>query len=88
MQAYGIHADFTLGSRVFQEIEDALQGYEIGILGTVCRMHTLNAMQKDSEPSTSLSCVPGDRNKEIIQNWQSLWKKTINSSWDESQTCA
>ena len=33
VQAYGIHADFSLGTRVFQEIEEALQGYEIGILG-------------------------------------------------------
>jgi len=57
VQAYGIHADFSLGSRVFQEIEDALQGYEIGILGMVSRMHstkciTFNA--KIFEPSTSL----------------------------------
>lgn len=35
VQAYGIHADFSLGTRVFQEIEEALQGYEIGILGIV-----------------------------------------------------
>ena len=34
VQAYGIHADFSLGAHVFQEIEEALTGYEIGILGT------------------------------------------------------
>lgn len=33
VQAYGIHADFSLGTHVFQEIEEALAGYEIGILG-------------------------------------------------------
>ena len=35
VQAYGIHADFSLGARVFVEIEEALAGYEIGILGTL-----------------------------------------------------
>ena len=33
VQACGIHADFLLGRHVYQEIDDALQGYEIGILG-------------------------------------------------------
>ncbi len=35
VQAYGIHADYSLGTHVFQEIEEALTGYEIGILGEV-----------------------------------------------------
>ena len=39
VQAYGIHADFSLGARVFMEIEEALAGYEIGILGTEIRCH-------------------------------------------------
>ena len=42
VQAYGIHADFSLGTRVFQEIEEALQGYEIGILGIVVIRTPLN----------------------------------------------
>ena len=33
VQAYGIHADFSLGRHVYQEIDDALQGLEVGILG-------------------------------------------------------
>ena len=33
VQAYGIHADFSLGRHVYQEIDDALLGYEIGLLG-------------------------------------------------------
>ena len=33
VQVYGIHADFTLGRHVYQEISDALQGLEIGVLG-------------------------------------------------------
>ena len=33
VQAYGIHADFMLGRHVYQEIYDALQELEIGILG-------------------------------------------------------
>ena len=33
IQVLGIHADFCLGEQVFREIEEALQGYEIGILG-------------------------------------------------------
>ena len=32
VEAYGIHADFSLGGHVYKEIDDALQGYEIGIL--------------------------------------------------------
>ena len=33
VEAYGIHADFSLGRHVYQEIDDALQGFEVGILG-------------------------------------------------------
>ena len=36
IQVLGIHADFCLGQQVFQEIEEALQGYEIGILSMLC----------------------------------------------------
>ena len=39
VQALGIHADFGLGRPVFQDIEDALQGYEIGILGEGVEQH-------------------------------------------------
>jgi 17beta-estradiol 17-dehydrogenase / very-long-chain 3-oxoacyl-CoA reductase len=35
VQAYGIHADFMLGRHVYQEIYDALQELEIGILVNV-----------------------------------------------------
>lgn len=31
--AYGIHADFSLGPKVFQEIHDVLYEFEVGILG-------------------------------------------------------
>lgn len=31
--AYGIHADFSLGPKVFQEIHDELNDFEVGILG-------------------------------------------------------
>ena len=31
--AYGIHADFSLGPKVFQEIHDVLHEFEVGILG-------------------------------------------------------
>ena len=30
---YGIHADFSLGPKVFQEIHDVLYEFEVGILG-------------------------------------------------------
>ena len=48
VQAYGIHADFSLGTRVFQEIEEALQGYEIGILGIV---HSYSTMVEYTQPT-------------------------------------
>ena len=30
---YGIHADFSLGAKVFQEIHDVLHEFEVGVLG-------------------------------------------------------
>ena len=33
--AYGIHADFSLGPKVFQEIHDVLHEFEVGILGMI-----------------------------------------------------
>ena len=50
VQAYGIHADFSLGTRVFQEIEEALQGYEIGILGIVHSYSTMVEYTHYSNP--------------------------------------
>ena len=33
VQVCGLHVDFTLGQHVFREVEDALEGLEVGILG-------------------------------------------------------
>ena len=39
VQAYGIHADFMLGRHVYQEIYEALQELEIGLLGESQQPH-------------------------------------------------
>ena len=39
VQAYGIHADFSLGRHVYNEINDALQGLQVGILGQSKILH-------------------------------------------------
>ncbi len=33
IQTHGIYADFSLGSKVYQDVEEALKEFEIGILG-------------------------------------------------------
>ncbi len=33
MQTYGIYADFSLGTKIYQDVEDTLKDLEIGILG-------------------------------------------------------
>lgn len=33
VQILGIYADFSLGAKVYQDVEDTLKGIEIGILG-------------------------------------------------------
>jgi hypothetical protein len=33
VQTYGIYADFSLGAKVYQDVEDTLKDLEVGILG-------------------------------------------------------
>ena len=33
MQTYGIYADFSLGGKVYQDVEDTLKDLDVGILG-------------------------------------------------------
>ena len=47
MQAYGIHADFSLGLHVYEEINAALDGYEIGILGNYLVISVIIAVDRD-----------------------------------------
>ncbi len=35
VQTYGIYADFSLGAKVYQDVEDTLKDLEIGILGEI-----------------------------------------------------
>ena len=38
VQTHGIYADFSLGARVYQDVEEALKEFEIGILGTTLKL--------------------------------------------------
>lgn len=41
MQTLGIYADFSLGHKVYQDVEDTLKDLEIGILGNPSRLRSV-----------------------------------------------
>jgi len=44
IQTLGIYADFSLGAKVYQDVQEALKEFEIGILGMVNLYHTILAV--------------------------------------------
>ena len=47
VQTYGIYADFSLGARIYQDVEDTLKDLEIGILGKLLSVYVLPSLHFD-----------------------------------------